>query len=63
MDPTPILIHQKSTRQAIQILVDQPSQDDVVVYHLIKIISDYNHDIWKYQFPKLFPYGRSSLDD
>ncbi len=63
LDLTPILIHQESTRQAIQILVDQPSHDNVVVHHSIEIISDYNHDIWKYQFLELFPYGLGDLNE
>jgi len=29
----------------------------MVVYHSTKIISDYNHDIWNYQFFELFPHG------
>jgi hypothetical protein len=60
LDFTPKLTHQKSTRQVIQIVVDQPSHDDVVVYHSTKFICDYNCDIWKYQFPKLFPYGHGN---
>jgi hypothetical protein len=51
---TPRLTHQESARQAIEILVDQPSHDNVVVYCSTEIISDYNHDIWKYQFHELF---------
>ncbi len=63
LDLIPRLTHQESTRQAIQILVDQPSHDNVVVCHSTKIISDYSHDIWKYQFLELFPYGRGDLDE
>jgi hypothetical protein len=29
----------------------------------IEIINDYNCDIWKYQFPELFPYGCGGLDE
>lgn len=63
MNLTPRLSHQESTRQAIEILVDQPSLNDVVVYCSTEIISDYNHDIWKYQFHELFPYGHGDLDE
>ncbi len=56
LDFTPILTHQESTKLVIQILVDQPSHDNVVVCHSTEIISD----IWKYKFPKLFPYGCGS---
>ncbi len=63
LDFTPRLIHQESTRQAIQILVDQPSHDNIVVYCSIEIINDYNYDIWKYLFPELFPYGCGGLDE
>ncbi len=59
MDLTPRLIHQESSRQAIQILVDQPSHNNMVVRCLIETINDYNCDIWKYQFLELFPYGYS----
>jgi hypothetical protein len=41
----------------MQILVDQPSHDNIVVCCSIEIINDYNYDIWKYQFHELFPYG------
>jgi hypothetical protein len=34
-----------------------------VVHHSIEIISDYNHDIWKYQFLELFPYGLGDLNE
>jgi hypothetical protein len=60
---TPRLTHQESTRQDIEIFIDQPSHANVMVYHSTEIISDYNHDIWKYQFHELFPYGCSDLDE
>jgi hypothetical protein len=57
------LTQQESTRWAIQILVDQHSHDNMVVYHSTKIISDYNHDIWNYQFFELFPHDHNGLDE
>ncbi len=63
LDFIPRLIHQESTRQVIQTLVDQPSHDNVVVCCSIDIINDYNCDIWKHQFPEIFPYGCGSSDE
>jgi hypothetical protein len=60
---TPKLTQQESTRQAMEILVDQPSHDNMVIHHSTKIISDYDHDIWKYQFLELFPYGHNGPDE
>lgn len=54
LHPAPKLTHQEFTRQVIQILVEQPSHDDMVVCHLIEIMNDYNHDIWKDQIFELF---------
>jgi hypothetical protein len=63
LDFTLKLTQQESTRWAIQILVDQPSHDNMVVCRSTKIINDYNCDIWKYQLLELFPYGCSGLNE